>query len=218
MSSRRGTAAALRAPVLALLLCAVGSAGAAQEVGIYATGASSQLPDLNNVSGFGAHILVFWPGIGARTSIYSQLNSQVRMARTCSVVRPPANCGDEEVTRETRLRGVSVAAALPVLSAGPLQVELGGGLSFNLLDAEDQAPSGRRTALMTEKSGQIGVLGSAAARLRPVPALPVVLYVLAARHQLRLTACGEYDWMDDPFCGGASLTELRAGIGYVIRH
>ncbi|HSJ23600.1 MAG TPA: hypothetical protein VK929_02875 [Longimicrobiales bacterium] len=194
------------------------SSAAAQEVGIYSAAHSVSLEELQDLRGYGGHALLFTPGLNVRFSIYSQSATTVKDSRTCHVIFPPSNCTDETVTRESRLRGVILAAAVPIMPQRQLQFELGAGASFNLLDASDSVPSGRRSPLITSDGGQLGALFTAGVRLQPLRSVPVVLHALGGSHFIRMTACGEYAWNDDPFCGIIGVHELRLGIGYLIRH
>jgi hypothetical protein len=200
--------------VLALLGTLAAGSAHGQEVGFYLTSASSALPELAAAQGGGAFLLLVAPGFNVRGTVYSQSSTRSLSGRVCASVNPPSNCTQAEFTRTTRLRGFGVAGALPVLRTRQLGVEVGGGPSFNIIEAVDAAPPQRRTALFTQETGNIGMLLSGTVRAQPVRGLPIVLHALAGSHTIWMTACGEYVWMDDPYCGRVRMAEFRLGLGY----
>jgi hypothetical protein len=203
-----------RLVVAAALVAVVASPVRAQEFGAYHASGGSSLPEFEHADGLGLYFLLHMRGVSVLGNTYSHSNSTPVMARLCSRLTPPSNCIDREMERESRLRGAAVSALVPVVGRR-VRLELGGGLSFSVVSATDIGPAeNRRSALFTQPTGQPGVLTAVAVRARPLDAVPFVLHMSAGNHHIRLTACGEYPGMDDPFCGSMNLRELRLGVGY----
>lgn len=215
----------LRGPWAALVcLAVVGFPGAstpaaAQEIGVFAVSARSDLPELAMARGAGLHAR-FFPArhLTLRATLHQQGHAYDRRGLVCVQYFPATGCSEQEVHTHTRLRSFTASGQLRFRPVAWLELEAGPGLSLNRVVPSERTESGHASSLFFLRTMQFGGLVSGSARVRPISALPVTLEVGASLHRLRLRACpGREDRQIElhlPFCGDTSLRNMRVGLAY----
>lgn len=97
-----------------------------------------------------------------------------------------------------------------------VELDFGGGLSFNHVKPEVFDLTGWPADMLVPNTGQIGYLASISATLAPLRRLPILFVGGFTNHWVDFNGCsGEDPPQYDPFCGWGVLREVELGFSYV---
>lgn len=202
-----------------LLLALVQQPVVAQELGIVAVRSSSSNVELPDASGFGAFgRLAFGPWrVGLSYLRYSDDTRKTGVV--CEVYSPRIGCRSEGVSSSARMGGLRATVGHALDLGGVVEVGVGGGVSFNALQATSLGESGHRADLHMPNTGQIGYLASASLSVAPVAAIPVKLVAALNGHWVDFKGCTHPTDPTSgyaPFCGWDRFTEIQAGLSVTL--
>jgi len=164
------------------------------ELGVFVSRASSAHPELPDPAGFGAS--AHWEVnrfLLARLSFHRLEDDTSKPGTVCRVYSQRIDCRTEMTSTEVTLSGLrgALLGALPV--GGWLRLAMGGGLSFNHIDAESVGESGMKADLLSANAGQIGILALLNAAIRPLEGAPLSLTGGVGMHWVDFNACSGED-------------------------
>lgn len=210
----------LRLVVTVVLLAGAGALPAAsQELGLSAVISHSGNVELPEPLGFGASVH-FDLGAWVAGLSYLRYSDETRKnGIVCQVYSPRIGCRTEEVHTSARLGGLRGTIQRVLRVGDRIEFRAGGGLSFNQLVVTSQGVSGFRGDLHMPNTGQIGYLGVASLRVKPLPAVPLNLWAGTSGHWIEFKGC--VDPTDKtsgyaPFCGWDRFTEIQVGLSVIV--
>lgn len=187
-----------------------------QELGAFAFAAGSDHRELPGPVGYGAQatweagrVLMF------RLSYHRASEESRGMGTVCDQYAQRINCRPEMTETSATLAGVR-GGILGALHIGEeVRLGLGGGLSFNHVDAESVGESGLRADLLAPNAGQVGYFALFSAAVTPFPVIPVRLNGGVGIHWVAFNTCsGEDPPQYDPFCETTPFREIELGLSY----
>jgi hypothetical protein len=193
------------------MMCALPAAGSSQELNLYHSVIRADMPELGDAGGYGVFAGFPVRRLQLRAGLQQHRRTTLLETNVCIAYDRNVGCRMEQTERATRLRGLVLTGALPLRPIDQLTVEVGTGITLNHAFAQDRTESGRPNALFVRPTGQWGALLTLGARVRPLNAVPLTLNAAVGAHRIWLTACGEYAWDDDPFCGTTNIRDVRIG-------
>lgn len=213
MHSRCLLAAALTAAVFSHVPDA-----AAQQVRVYAVGATSDQPAFEEAGGVGASFVAdLSERIGAELGLSEISHARTRPGETCNSFEPEINCLPDTVEDDLTLWTLRAAAG-PVLDAlDVLRVQALAGFSMNVVRGESEPESSRESDLQVPRTGHVGGLLGARIELQPLERVPLALNAAASSHWISFDGCLSNPIYYTPFCGVDRFTELQAGLSVRFR-
>lgn len=207
--------AALGTFLVALFVGAAAAPLHAQEVGLYITRGSSNLPEFGSPDAMGLSFRVFpTANLGVRVAAHRGTHRYATSSRVCQQYIPPLTCGIEGVDRSTTLRRLELSGSFRYSPIDFLEFDVGAGGTLNEINGSDDTVSGRPSALFVRQTMQVGGLLIAGVRARPAPGLPLVLEAGFSQHFTNMDACAFEEYQDDPYCGTLNLREFRLGLAW----
>lgn len=207
---------------LSVVLFVLGSGAVpvgAQELGLVAVGATSDNAEFPDPGGFGIFAQFREADWLFRLSYLRYADETVKSGTVCRVYSPRIGCRTEEVATSARMGGIRVTVQRALRLGEIFELGVGGGLSFNQLDADARGVAGVRADLHTPNAGQIGYLGSASLAIAPVPSVPVKLVAGVSRHWVDFRGCVSAEDRTSgyaPFCGRDGFTEVLVGFSVTV--
>lgn len=134
----------------------------------------------------------------------------------CRMYAPNIACEPSMTSNEVTLSGLRGGLLRTLVLANWIRVGVGGGLSFNQVDASSVGENGMRADLLAPNSGHIGYLAIGEAQWIPFPGLPLRIDGSVSEHWVDFNTCsGETPPQYDPFCQTARFTEFELGGSFV---
>lgn len=213
--------AALTSGVLALALAGLYPAPlAAQEIGVFATRASSSNSELPEPGGFGIFGEIEVRNAWVFRLTLTRLSDDVRKTGTvCQVYSPRIECHPELVDTSSRLGGLRIDAMRSLHLGSAVRLAAGGGLSLNSISADAVGETGRPADLLQPKAAHTGYQAMVVLGVTPLPSVPVRVSVSYGANWVRFVGCSdpeEETGSYDPFCGTDRFDELRFGVSYLL--
>jgi len=188
-----------------------------QELGGSFLVSSSDLSVLPNPRGF--RLTSFWSfGDAWLTRLsYQRLSDAVKNeGLVCRRYVPNVGC-QTELTEVTSTLSSLQGALMRVIHRGSRdRIALGGGLSFNQLNADRIGESGLQADLFAPYPGQLGFLGTLSLAVLLSRSVPIVLESGFTAHWIRFHHCSvETPRRYDPFCKPGLFQEFDLGLSYL---
>ena len=117
---------------------------------------------------------------------------------------------------EVSLSGLRGGLLRTFVLARWIRVGVGGGLSFNEVNARSVGENGMKADLLAPNSGHLGYLATAEAQWIPLPGLPFRIDSSLSEHWVDFNTCsGETPPQYDPFCKVGRFTEVEVGASFI---
>jgi len=188
-----------------------------QELGVAYTAAGSENAELPSPTGI--KVSSFWSFRRhwvARLSVHRLWDRVEKDGLVCIHYVPNVSCRTERTETTSTLAGIQGMLLRVVHRGSRDRLGLGGGVSFNQLDAKSIGESGRRADLLAPNTGHLGFLGHLSLALLPLPPVPLAVDVGLTSHWVWFHTCsGETPRQHDPFCKGTWFREVEVGLAYL---
>ena len=185
-----------------------------EDVNLVVVMAGSDNPELQSPMGFGVRSTWSFGGHFLFRLGYHRVTDESRKVGTvCMTYAPNISCTQEMTHSEMTLAGVRGGLLRTVVLGNYLRLGLGGGLSFNDLNARRMSEDGRRADLLAPKTGLVGYLALVSAEAIPFPGLPIRLTGDLVNHWIHFHTCsGSNPPQYDPFCKISRMSEVEIGL------
>jgi len=151
-----------------------------------------------------------------RLSFLRLWDDSEKMGQVCVVYAPNIGCVPSMTFNDVTLSSFRGAILRTKVLIPGLRMGIGGGLSFNDVNARSVGENGMNADLLVPNSGHIGYLAMASAQWIPPLPLPIRLTTSLTEHWVDFNICsGEDPPQYDPFCDAGRFTELEAGLSLV---
>ena len=184
-----------------------------EEMGVLAVAARSGNPEFPSPVGFEIHSTWTFQRHWIFKLSFHRMEDETRKVGTvCKTYAPHIGCHEELTHSQMALAGLRGGILRTLVFGRSLRVGLGGGLSFNGVNASNRGESGQRADLLAPKTGQVGYLALASLDLiLPLP-FPLRLSGGVSNHWVHFHTCsGSSPPQYDPFCSMASFQEGTLG-------
>ncbi len=182
--------------------------------GIVARSTHPEFPDPWGIGGVAAWD--FQRNWRLRLSFLRLWDDSEKMGLVCVVYAPNIGCEPSMTFNDVRLSSLRGAILRTRVLAPGLRMGIGGGLSFNDVNARSVGENGMKADLLVPNSGHIGYLGMVSAQWIPPLPLPIRLTTSLTEHWVDFNICsGEDPPQYDPFCDAGRFTEWEAGLSLV---
>lgn len=187
---------------------------AAQQVGVGATRAVSDNPELADAEGLAAHArFEVRPGWSLAFFLERLTAKTAKEGLVCRNYMPLIDCGREETRNEVRLSGLRLAVVRTLVSGERGRGGVGVGMSFSQIHTESRGvESGLQGDLFEPTGGQVGALAFLSGGVAPIPDFGLMVTAKVTSHWVNFDACSETRY--DPFCTSALLHEIQLGLAY----
>ena len=187
-----------------------------QELGVFFTATSSDHVELPSPMGFGA--FARWQiadGWLFRVSYHRTAEETQKEGIVCDQYSLRINCRYEPTETSVTFSGLRSALSRAVRVGKWVEMDFGGGLSFNHVKPEAFDLTGWRADMLVPNTGQIGYLASISVTLAPLRRLPILFVGGFTNHWVDFNGCsGEDPPQYDPFCCWGHLREVELGLSY----
>lgn len=188
-----------------------------QELGAFATWASSDHEELPGPSGFGAAATWEFARVLMARLSYHRISEDTRKEGTvCDQYSQRINCRGEITETSTTFSGLRTNLMVAPDLGEQLRLGLGGGLSFNSLAAEAVGvESGLQADLLSPNAGIIGFTVLFTAAVIPVSRVPLSFTGAFGLHWVNFSTCSGNDPPQyDPYCDMEKFQEIELGLAY----
>jgi hypothetical protein len=185
-----------------------------EEMGILAVSARSENPEFPSPTGFEIHSTwTFNRSWLFRISYHRMTDETDKVGRVCKTYAPHIACNQQLTHSDMALAGLRGGLLRSMVFGRSLRVGLGGGLSFNDVNADITGESGQRADLLAPKTSQVGYLALLSLDyVLPLP-FPIRLSGGITSHWVQFHTCsGSNPPQYDPFCTMSRFQEGELGL------
>jgi hypothetical protein len=185
-----------------------------EEVTLFVVMATSDNPEFKSPMGFGVRSTWSFGGHWLFRLGYQRMTDESRKVGTvCKSYAPHISCTQAMTHSQMTLAGLRGGLLRTVVLGNYLRFGLGGGLSFNDLNARKVGEDGLRADLLAPKTGLVGYLALVSAEAIPFPGLPIRLTGDLINHWVHFHTCSGSDPPQyDPFCKISPFREVEIGL------
>ena len=188
-----------------------------QELGIFAISAHSEHPELESSRGFG--FVTSWGVAGpfrVRLSFHRESDDTRKEGTVCDNYSQRINCRPEMTRTSTTLGGLRGLLMWAPSIGERVRLGVGGGPSFNHIDAESVGTeSGLDADLLAPNAGILGISTVLSAYVAPLSKVPLRVLGAFGVHWVNFDTCSANEPPQyDPYCGMESFREVELGLSY----